>query len=415
MAEGEAAWREIVSDVSSTSTNRRIRAWEKISAASHGAGPEDEGGDGDGVRAENAILAIEIAAGVYSDKVSKAALRKAIRSWINSEDFVKLSVVAVAKRQKEIARYVLPSHQRYILMDWVCSLIVKLRESKQLKAENAMIATASQLLTAALQDSQAGRPKVWFLHKRFADRLFDAGEQGSFDSLASRFLQETKEPGLIRLLSERREVQQHGSAETRSALLKIFVETVVTAKGKPRAVDVEACIPLAASLSAEEFGSQVMPGVQRMMKRSPEVITSTLGVLIPELKLNLSEWAAELMAAAVAQLQSSDQKQRVDATRAAQALCEGASSPDLLQRLADHLADHVSSKKAKQWYERQQVAVILTTASRRAVQLRMDADFFNGIAKTLFDFFGKEGNESAKAAILDALSGFASRVHGMPA
>lgn len=403
MAEGEAAWREIVSDVSSTSTNRRIRAWEKISAASHGAGPEEEGGDGDGVRAENAILAIEIAAGVYSDKVSKAALRKAIRSWIKSEDFVKLSVVAVAKRQKEIARYVLPSHQRYILMDWVCSLIVKLRESKQLKAENAMIATASQLLTAALQDSQAGRPKVWFLHKRFADRLFDAGEQGSFDSLASRFLQETKEPGLIRLLSERREVQQHGSAETRSALLKIFVETVVTAKGKPRAVDVEACIPLVASLSAEEFGSQVIPGVQRMMKRSPEVITSTLGVLIPELKLNLSEWAAELMAAAVAQLQSSDQKQRVDATRAAQALCEGASSPDLLQRLADHLADHVSSKKAKQWYERQQVAVILTTASRRAVQLRMDADYFNGIAKTLFDFFGKEGNESAKAAILDAI------------
>ena len=114
-------------------------------------------------------------------------------------------------------------------------------------------------------------------------------------------------------------------------------------------MDVEACIPLVASLSAEEFGPQVIPGVQRMMKRSPEVITSTLGVLIPELKLNLSEWAAELMAAAVAQLQSSDQKQRVDATRAAQALCEGASSPDLLQRLADHLADHVSSKKAKQW------------------------------------------------------------------
>ena len=159
MAEGEAAWREIVSDVSSTSTNRRIRAWEKISAASHGAGPEEEGGDGDGVRAENAILAIEIAAGVYSDKVSKAALRKAIRSWIKSEDFVKLSVVAVAKRQKEIARYVLPSHQRYILMDWVCSLIVKLRESKQLKAENAMIATASRLLTAALQDSRRVGPR----------------------------------------------------------------------------------------------------------------------------------------------------------------------------------------------------------------------------------------------------------------
>ncbi|UPQ98417.1 ARM repeat domain-containing protein [Chloropicon primus] len=390
MTEEAGSWNELVADVCSISTKRRVGAWEKIASR--------ESGD---VSPENAIVAIENAIGPYSDKQSKLAVVKAIDAWMGSEDFVKLSVVSIAKRKKEIERYAFSPHERYVLLSWVCSLIGKLRESKQVKAENAMIALGAHLLTAAMMDAGIGKPKVWFAHKQVVNATVFAGASGeSFDALAEHFLQESKEPGLLRFLAERKEIQQHTSTEVRAKLVSIFIESAITAKTKPTDKDIEACLPLLASLSKEEFGSQVMPGVQRMMKRSPEVIIPTLISLIPKLKISLSEWMTDLLGCFVAQLQSSNQGHRDDASRAAQALCESIADSSYVEEVTKYFVELITSKKLKQWYERQQVVTILRSLCEMALQLRLPAGYFTAYTRNLFEVYKKESNETVKEAIL---------------
>ena len=352
--------------------------------------------------AAQAIIALENAVGIYSDRKSKHLLLNAVSAWLESEVFVKQSVVSIARRQKEIGRYVLPSHERYLLLSWTCSLIVRLRQTKQTKAANVMIVTAAQLLTAAVWDAVGGRTKVWAAHKQLLGKVFEAAGE-NFESLANSLLLETKEAGLVRFLAERKEVRDRECAETRSKLVKIFLETVIVAKTKPNAADVEAASPLIESLSKEELSAEVMPGIQRMMKRSPEVIISTLVTLLPKFTVSLSECASELLAAFIAQLQSSDQSQRDDAGRAALVLCDTMAEEGVLEETTTYLVDLVTSRKVKQWYERQQVVNILASVSKKAVQLRLPTEYFNKSSQSLLEMYGKESNEAVKEAILKAI------------
>ena len=60
-----------------------------------------------------------------------------------------------------------------------------------------MMAIGAQLLTAALSDVEfQGRSKVWFVHKQYFEKIFQDLDDG-FDDIASSFLQESKEAGLL--------------------------------------------------------------------------------------------------------------------------------------------------------------------------------------------------------------------------
>ena len=362
--------------------------------------------------AERAVVLVENALPVYSDKKSKRVLINAINAWIDVEDFVKLSVVHITKRQKDACKYARSSHERHVLLSWVCSLVSKLRSTKQVKAANVMILTATQLLTAALWDAKQGRVRAWFIQKQILSKLFDSAEE-DFDSMANSFLMESKEPGLLRFLAERKEIQQCASVEVRKSLLKTFVETVVTAKSKPSDIDAEAALPLIVSLTREEFESDVMPGIQRMMKRSPEVIISTLVSLLAKLKIPLDQYVMDLLQAFISQFQSSDPNQRDDAGRAAQILCKSIANASVLEETAEYLVQLIATKKAKQWFERQQVVLIMETIGKRGLELRLGAGFFNEFMKNLFEIHRKEVNDSVKESVLESIMFCASHVNAV--
>jgi HEAT repeat protein len=406
MSGGEGyLWEDIIRDVGSSATTRRIKGWGAIGSKSC-----------EEVDAEKVVFAIDSTASLYWDKKSKMALLSAIDAWMQSEDFVKLSVVSIAKKQKDISKCLRSSHERQLLISWVCSLIPSLRRSKQVKACNLMMAIAAQLLTAALSDAEVqGRSKVWFVQKQYFQKVFQYLKDEGFDAIATSFLQESKEAGLLRFLSETKEVQHHTSSEIRKTLLKLFVDNVIACKAKPKEIDVAASLPLLASITEEEFNSEVMPGIQRMLKRSPEIIISTLVPILPKLTFNLKDHTLDLLGAFVGQFRSSHEIQREEATSAAVALCRNISEPALLTEVSDFLAQQIISKKLNQPTERKQAVDVLRSLDSKAVQLRSGSGFFNRSVQTLFQMYQKEVNESVKETILDAVLGSISSIDSLEA
>lgn len=180
---------ECLGKVCSPSVKRRVDAWKSIRKGSD---------DSSSVSAEisdpaDVVSAVERAMQLYSDRKSKQAIIRAIHSWSGDESFLKLSAVTIARREKEITRLALPSHQREILLAWVCEIAEQLlvsrdgRPSEPNKASLKMLEMVGRLLTAALWDlyhdisafgegmgsgTKKGR-RVWAVHSHYVNDLFE--------------------------------------------------------------------------------------------------------------------------------------------------------------------------------------------------------------------------------------------------
>lgn len=115
--------------------------------------------------------------------------------------------------------------------------------------------------------------------------------------------------------------------------LDIYVKAVLNAREKPMKGLSESFRPLFLNMSHEDFQSVVLPSSIKMLKRNPEIILESVGILLKSVNLDLSKYATEILSVVLPQARHADEGRRVGALAIVGCLSKKSSNPDALEAM----------------------------------------------------------------------------------
>lgn len=115
--------------------------------------------------------------------------------------------------------------------------------------------------------------------------------------------------------------------------LDIYVKAVLNAREEPAKGLSEAFHPLFTHMVHEDFKSIVVPSAIKMLKRNPEIVLESVGVLLKSVNLDLSKYAIEILSVVLAQARHADEGRRHGALSIVCCLSQKSSNPDAIEAM----------------------------------------------------------------------------------
>lgn len=115
--------------------------------------------------------------------------------------------------------------------------------------------------------------------------------------------------------------------------LDLYVKSVLNAREKPTKGLSEAFLPLFTRLSHEDFKNTILPSSVKMLKRNPELVLESIGVLLQSVNLDLSKYAIEILSVVLIQARHADEGRRLAALAIVRCLSQKSSSPDAVEAM----------------------------------------------------------------------------------
>lgn len=115
--------------------------------------------------------------------------------------------------------------------------------------------------------------------------------------------------------------------------LDIYVKAVLNAREKPMKGLSECFHPLFMHMSHEDFQSIVVPASIKMLKRNPEIVLESVGILLKSVNLDLSKYATEVLSVVLSQARHADEGRRLEALAIVGCLSQKSSNPDALEAM----------------------------------------------------------------------------------
>ena len=115
--------------------------------------------------------------------------------------------------------------------------------------------------------------------------------------------------------------------------LDIYVKAVLNAREKPTKGLSESFVPLFARMSHEDLHSTVIPSSVKMLKRNPEIVLESVGILLSSVDLDLSKYAMEILSVILPQARHAEDRRRVDALSIVRCLSQKSSNPDAFESM----------------------------------------------------------------------------------
>ena len=115
--------------------------------------------------------------------------------------------------------------------------------------------------------------------------------------------------------------------------LDIYVKAILNAKEKPSKSLTEAFCPLFLEMSHEDFQNIVVPSSVKMLKRNPEVVLESVGILLKYVNIDLSKYAMEFLSVVLGQARHADEGRRDAALAIIGSLSKKSSNPDALESM----------------------------------------------------------------------------------
>lgn len=155
---------------------------------------------------------------------------------------------------------------------------------------------AYQLITAYWQQNEA-------IEQLYFDRLLAMEPANAVIVFAS---------AIIRRRAEAAGGDLSSLTNNKEKIITHFIKGLVTVKVKPSLSNISGCKLLLNSLTKDEFKAQVLPALQRSMLRSPEVVLQSVGAIVHELNIDISEFAYDLGKTLIQNLYSKDDTARAE-------------------------------------------------------------------------------------------------------
>lgn len=115
--------------------------------------------------------------------------------------------------------------------------------------------------------------------------------------------------------------------------LDIYVKAVLSAREKPAKGLSEAFHPLFTNMLHEDFQSIVVPASVKMLKRNPEIVLESVGILLKSVNLDTSKYALEILSVVLPQARHADDVRRIEALAIVRCLSIKSSNPDSLEAM----------------------------------------------------------------------------------
>ncbi|KAL9431558.1 hypothetical protein AB3S75_026699 [Citrus x aurantiifolia] len=346
---------------------------------------------------------------VYDDRGSRKAVDDVIEKGLGEVTFMKTFAAALVQAMEKQSK--LQSHVGcYRLLKWSCLLLSKSQFATVSKNALCRVAAAqASLLHIVMQRSFRERRacKQTFFHlfsqspdiyKTYTDELKDAR------------IPYKHSPELICLLLEFLSKSPSLFEKCRPIFLDIYVKAVLNAKEKPMKGLSESFLPLFTHMSREDFQSIVLPASIKMLKRNPEIILESIGILFKSVNLDLSKYATEILSVVLSQVRHADEGRKTGALTIIGCLSEKSSNPDALEAMFYAIKAVIGGSEGRLAFPYQRIGMV---NALQELSNATEGKYLNSLSLTICKFllscYKDEGNEEVKLAILSAVASWAKR------
>ncbi|KAL9436556.1 hypothetical protein AB3S75_022580 [Citrus x aurantiifolia] len=346
---------------------------------------------------------------VYDDRGSRKAVDDVIEKGLGEVTFMKTFAAALVQAMEKLSKF--QSHVGcYRLLKWSCLLLSKSQFATVSKNALCRVAAAqASLLHIVMQRSFRERRacKQTFFHlfsqspdiyKTYTDELKDAR------------IPYKHSPELICLLLEFLSKSPSLFEKCRPIFLDIYVKAVLNAKEKPMKGLSESFLPLFTHMSREDFQSIVLPASIKMLKRNPEIILESIGILLKSVNLDLSKYATEILSVVLSQVRHADEGRKTGALTIIGCLSEKSSNPDALEAMFYAIKAVIGGSEGRLAFPYQRIGMV---NALQELSNATEGKYLNSLSLTICKFllscYKDEGNEEVKLAILSAVASWAKR------
>lgn len=346
---------------------------------------------------------------IYDDRGSRKAVDDLIAKALGDVLFMKnfaAALVQVMERQLKVQSHV----GCYRLLRWSCLLLSRSQFATVSKNALCRVAAAqASLLHIVVQRS--------FRERRACKQtFFNLFSQSP--NIYKIYVEELKDgripykdcPELIRLLLEFSSTSPSLFEQSKPTYLDMYVKTVLNAREKPAQVLCEAFYSLFTCMSHEDFQSIVVPSSVKMLKRNPEIVLESVGILLKSVNLDLSKYATEILLVVLPQARHADEGRRVGALAIVRSLSQKSSNPDVLEAMFNAVKAVIGGSEGRLAFPYQRIGMV---NALQELSNAPEGKYVNGLSRAicvfLLSYYKDDGNEEVKLAILSAVASWAAR------
>ncbi|KAF2306959.1 hypothetical protein GH714_022778 [Hevea brasiliensis] len=309
---------------------------------------------------------------IYEDRRSRKAVDDIVEKALGEIIFMKNFAATLVQTMEKHSKF--QSHVGcYRLLKWSCLLLSK-----------------SQFAAV----SKNASPDIY---KIFAEELKDAR------------IPYKDSPELIWLLLEF-SIASSSFGELKPIFLDIYVKAVLNAKEKPAIGLSESFRPLFMHLLHEDFQNIVVPSSVKMLKRNPEIVLESVGILLKLVELDLSKYANELLSVILSQARHTDEIRRLGALAIVRCLSQKSSNPDALEAMFAAVKAVIGGSEGRLQFPYQRIGMF---NALQELSYAPEGKYLSSLSRTICQFllscYKDEGNEEVKLAILSATASWAAR------
>ncbi|KAG5549672.1 hypothetical protein RHGRI_014840 [Rhododendron griersonianum] len=346
---------------------------------------------------------------IYDDRGSRKAVDDVIAKALCEVTFMKSFAATIVQFMEKQLKF--QSHVGcYRLLKWSCLLLSKSQFASVSKNAMCRVAAAqASLLHLAMQGS--------FRERRACKQAFFHLFSESPD-ISKTYVEELKDmripyndnPELLGLLLEFSSSVPSLFDRWKPTFLDIYVKAVLNAREKPAKGLSEALLPLFTHLAHEDFRSIVVPSSVKMLKRNPELVLESVGILLKSVKFDLSKYATEILSVVLPQARHADERRRLEALAIVGCLSEKSSNPDAVEAMFSAVKSVIGGSEGRLTFPYQRVGMINAVQELSSVP---DGKYLSSLSQSICSFllscYKDDGNEEVKLASLSAMASWGAR------
>ncbi|KAL6511298.1 eIF-2-alpha kinase activator GCN1 [Orobanche hederae] len=328
---------------------------------------------------------------IYNDKGSRKAVDGVIVTALSEVTFMKSFAAALVQCMEKQLK--LQSHVGcYILLKWSCLLLTK--------SQFASLSKNALSRVAFIQASVLHI--VMHIVTKFAVRSGTGTRYGiTCPDIYRSYMEELKEA----------RIPYKDAPEFIQTVLEFSISnpSFYDQWKEKRGTDlIEAFCPLFSYLVHEDFKSIVVPSSVKTLKRNPELVLESVGVLLKSTSLDLSKYAVEILSVVLLQARHADELRRLVALDIVRCLSQKSSNPDAAESMFHAIKSVIGEERLVFPYQRVGMINAIKELSNSP-----EGKYLTSLSPTICTFllscYKEDGNEEVKFASLSALGYWAAR------
>ncbi|XP_056168131.1 protein ILITYHIA isoform X1 [Syzygium oleosum] len=217
-------------------------------------------------------------------------------------------------------------------------------------------------------------------------------------------------PEIILLLLEFASDSPSLFEEYKSVILGVYAKAVLNAREKPAQGLSEVFHPLFRHLSHEDFQTTIIPSAVKMLKRNPEIVLESVGILLNSVNLDLSKYSSEIISVVLSQARHAEEGRRVGALTIIRCLSQKSSNPDALESMVNDVKAVIGGSEGRLAFPYQRIGMI---TALQELSVAPEGKYIKSLSQSICSFllncYKGEGNEEVKLAVLSAIASWAAR------